>query len=75
MRTTVNLDEDVLQAARAIARTERRGLGSVLSTLARRGLVPPEPRLEDEEGFPVFRVKPGTGPITDEMVRAAFEEA
>lgn len=74
MRTTLNLDDDVLEAARAIAHVERRSVGTVLSELARRGLVPSLPRIDDEDGFPVFRVGPDATPITDEMVRAALEE-
>lgn len=73
VRTTINLDEDVLEAARAIARVERRGLGPVVSDLARRGLVPQHPRIDEEEGFPVFRVRPGSPPITDDMVQSALE--
>ena len=75
MRTTINLDDDVLETSRAIARAERRALGAVVSDLMRRGLVPPELRIDDEEGFPVFRVPRPVQPITDEMVRTALEEA
>ncbi|HEY4027466.1 MAG TPA: antitoxin [Candidatus Dormibacteraeota bacterium] len=75
MRTTLNLDDDVLEAARAIAHTERRPIGVVVSDLVRRGLVPQQLRIDEEEGFPVFRVRPGTGPITDEMVQGALEDA
>ena len=74
MRTTISLDEDVLEAARAIARVEGRALGVVVSDLARRGLLPAQPRIDEEDGFPVFRVQTGTAPITDEMVAAALEE-
>lgn len=75
VRTTINLDDDVLEAARAVARMERRSLGVVISELVRRGLVPQQLRIDDEDGFPVFRVRPGAPPITDEMVRGALEEA
>ena len=75
MRTTMNLDDDVLEAARAIARTERRGLGVVVSNLVRRGLVPAHPRIDDENGFPVFKIPSGVGVITDEMVKAALDDA
>jgi phospholipid N-methyltransferase len=74
MRTTVNLDEDVLEAGRAIARAEGRALGEVLSSLARRGLVPARPRVAEQDGFPVFEVEPGTGALTDQMVKAALED-
>lgn len=74
MRTTVNLDDDVLRVVRAIARAERRGLGVVLSDLVRRGLAPRHSAADEEDGFPVFRVPPGAPPITDEMVEAALEE-
>ncbi len=40
MRTTVNIDDDVLLVAQDRARRERRSLGTVLSELARRGLQP-----------------------------------
>jgi hypothetical protein len=74
MRTTLNLDDDVLRTARAIARADGRALGDVVSELMRRGLRPIEPRLADEHGFPVFEVSREAAPITDEMVRAALEE-
>jgi hypothetical protein len=75
MRTTLNLDEDVLETTRAIARAEGRALGAVISDLVRRGLVPAEFRIDDEDGFPVFRVDQSAEPITSAMVRAALEEA
>jgi hypothetical protein len=75
MRTTLNLDDDVLETTRAIARAERRALGAVVSDLVRRGLVPHDERIDDEDGFPVFRVRQPAQPLTDEMVRMALEEA
>ena len=38
MRTALDLDDDVLIAARAIAQQEHRSIGEVVSDLARRGL-------------------------------------
>jgi hypothetical protein len=38
MRTTLDIDDDVLQAAKELARRERKSAGRVLSELARRGL-------------------------------------
>ena len=39
MRTTLDIDDDVLQAAKELARRERKTAGRVLSELARRGMV------------------------------------
>jgi hypothetical protein len=74
MRTTLNLDTDVIEAARALADADGRSLGTVVSDLARRGLLPRESSLDEEDGFPVFRVSPGSAVITQEMVGAALED-
>ena len=68
MRTTLDIDDDVVAAAREFAAAERRSLGAVISELARRGLTPA--RIEAEDGLPVIRVPSGTPPITPEMVPA-----
>jgi hypothetical protein len=73
MRTTVDLDDDVLAAAKALAAAERRSLGKVVSDLVRRGLAP-RPVVEDDELFPVVRIGPRAGPITAERVRAALDD-
>ncbi len=45
MRTTLDLDDDVLASAKEIARRERKTAGQVLSELARRALTQgPTPR-------------------------------
>lgn len=72
MRTTLDIDDDVVAAARELAAGERRSLGSVISELARRGLTPA--RVEAEGDLPVIRVPAGTPPITPEMVRRALDE-
>ena len=72
LRTTLDIDDDVVAAARELAAAERRSLGSVVSDLARRGLTPA--RVEAQDGLPVIRVPTGTPPITPEMVRRALDE-
>jgi hypothetical protein len=72
VRTTLDIDEDVLIAARELAAPARRSLGSIISELARRGLTPA--RVSAEDGLPVIRVPGGTPPITPEMVRRALDE-
>ncbi len=72
MRTTLDIDEDVLAAARELAAGERRSLGSIVSELARRGLTPAQ--VEVDGDLPVIRVPAGLPPITPEMVRRALDD-
>ena len=73
MRTTLQVDDDVLQAAKALSRSQRRSLGKVISELARRGLQP-SGKQSDRHGFPVFLVAPDASPVTDADVRAALDD-
>jgi hypothetical protein len=43
MRTTLSIDDDVLYAAKSLARREGRPLGEVISDLARQALQAPAP--------------------------------
>jgi len=72
MRTTLQIDNDVLRVARSLAQAERKTVGQVISELARKGL---RPRQQDPEssGFPVFDVPREAIPITFEMVQEAEE--
>jgi hypothetical protein len=72
VRTTLELDDDVVAAARELAASQRRSLGSVISELARRGLTPGQ--VEVSGGMPVIRVPAGSPPITAAMVRRALDE-
>ena len=40
MRTTLKIDDDILEAARTLARTQKTSIGEVISDLARRSLEP-----------------------------------
>ena len=73
MRTTLQIDDDVLQAARSLALAEHKTVGKVLSELAKKGL---RPQLHEavKSGFPVFEVPADAPPITLEMVKQAEEE-
>ncbi len=72
MRTTLDIDDDIVAAARELATAERRSLGSVVSELARRGLTPA--RVDADGDLPVVRVPAGTPAITPEMVRRGVDE-
>jgi hypothetical protein len=68
MRTTVNLDDDVLLLARRHAELRRESLGKTLSDLVRRGLSASTPVME-ENGLVVFRLPADTPTVTTEEVR------
>lgn len=73
MRTTLQIDDDVLESARVLADAERRTIGAVISELARRSLRPTPLRRGGD--FPVFDVPAGAGPISsDDVTRALAEE-
>lgn len=74
MRTTLTLDDDVLEAARALAEARGISIGAVVSELARRGLAPPSAGAV-RNGIRLFPVREGAGRVTPEVVRALLEEA
>lgn len=73
MRTTITVDDDVLDAARALA--ERRGepIGVVLSELARRGLQPVSSG-GTRNGIQLFPVRNDAGPVTPDLVKSLLDE-
>jgi hypothetical protein len=73
MRTTLQIDDDILLSAKVIAQAERRTVGAVISDLARRSLRPAGMRLE--QGLPVFDVAPDAPAISPDDVARALDEA
>lgn len=67
MRTTLDIDDAVLAAARAIARDEGVSMGAAVSRLALRGLTGVGP-IDVTLGFPTFSVEVDAVPITLERV-------
>ncbi len=62
MRTTVDLDDDVLQAAKELAMVHRTTAGRVLSDLVRKALTPVDvPRVRN--GVPLLPPRPPGSPI------------
>ena len=73
MRTTLQIDDDVMESARQIAAADGRSVGAVISALARRALQPTA--IRPGGGFPVFDVAPDAPPITaDDVARALDDE-
>jgi len=74
MRTTIDLEVDVLLAAKEIARQRGVTIGKVISDLARQAMTRPAAVIT-RAGIPLFPVQPDAGPITLEMVNQLRDEA
>jgi hypothetical protein len=72
MRTTLQIDDDVLEDARRMASAQGRTVGAVISELARRALQPVS--IRDEGGIPVFDVPPDAPSITADDVARAMDD-
>jgi hypothetical protein len=73
MRTTVTLDDDVFEAARAQAQAAGKSLGEVLSQLARRGLRASTQKAR-KSGLPVFDVQPNAEIIPSSRAKELLAE-
>ncbi len=67
MRTTVDLEEDVILAAKEIAKQRGNTLGQVISDLARQALTR-RTSISTKHGLPLFPVQPNAGVVTLELV-------
>lgn len=73
MRTTLDIEEDVLIAAKEIARQKGVTVGKVLSDLARKTLTRPA-SVSIKNGLPVFPVQSRSGFVTLEFVNQLRDE-
>lgn len=77
MRTTLDIEDDVLQAAKEMASRERSTAGGVLSRLAREGLIRTASKAGKkrtvQNGVPVFSARPGEI-VTLEHVQKLMDE-
>lgn len=81
MRTTLDIDEDVLAAAKDLARVEGKTMGQVISELARKALTSPSAASGFADAQAAFHVddwptfpRSGGGPITTELIRQIQDE-
>jgi hypothetical protein len=76
MRTTLDIDDDVLAAARAQAARERSSIGQTLSALARKALQPgSRATAAARNGLPLLPKKSGRRPVTLERVNQLRDES
>jgi hypothetical protein len=78
VRTTLDIDEEVLRAAKEIARRRHSTAGAVISELVRRALTEPgreRPGVAEPEAFYGFRPLPaGDRVVSHEMVERLRED-
>jgi hypothetical protein len=74
MRSTINIDPEVLSAAKKLAVARSSSVGEVISELARRGL-DARSKIGSRHGFPVFEVPSNTPALTPDQVREDEDEA
>jgi hypothetical protein len=78
MRTTLDIDDDILSAARDLARAEKKTVGKLISDLARKALTAPELANLDERDQPKLSRWPTFprrgGIVTTELVERIQEE-
>ena len=74
MRTTLTIDDDVLDAAKAIAEHKNATIGEIISDLARKSLTLRVDKLEYRNGVPLLPVQPDGGIVTLEMVNKLRDE-
>jgi hypothetical protein len=72
MRTTLQIDDDVLESAKQLAASRGESVGTVISDLARRSLRPTP--IRRERGFPVFDVAQDAPAITSDDVARALDD-
>ena len=75
MRTTLNVDDDVLRAAKELAKLQSRTAGKVLSDLARRTLERERSPATVRNGVPLLPSRPGEGIVTTDVVGRLGDDA
>jgi hypothetical protein len=77
MRTTLDIADDVLQAAKERAKRERKTIGEIMSELARRALTTPQESHSMKEPEVVYGLKPFArrgGIVTNELIDGLRDE-
>jgi hypothetical protein len=74
MRTTLELDDDVLAAARSLAKVRKRALGQIVSDLARQALQEGQAN-RVRNGVPLFPRRSGQVCVTGELVNQLRDES
>jgi hypothetical protein len=79
VRTTLTLDDDVLEAAKVLARQKKRPIGSVISALAREAIHAAQQAKEcvqtsERNGFPLRPVRPSGASVDLQLVNSLRDD-
>jgi hypothetical protein len=74
VRTTIDLDEELLRTVKTLAQSRGQTLSRVIADLAWRGLRPDPDELGTRNGFPVLPARSGALPVTPEHVADLLDE-
>lgn len=74
MRTTLEIDDDVLLAAKELAEAQKSTAGKVLSELARKALKPSRKPAARRNGIPLLPPRKGARPVTSATVASLLED-
>jgi len=77
MRTTLDIDDDVLLAVKELSKRKRKSAGEILSELARNALTSTQNQVQDEVteyGFPIIPKK-SDAIVTVEHIQGLLEES
>ncbi len=75
VRTTLDIDEDVLEAAKELAARRGTTAGRVLSELARSALAPRARAARRRNSVPILPTRKRSGLVTPEIVNRLRDEA
>jgi hypothetical protein len=74
MRTTVDIEDDVLEIAKSMARHQDQSLGKAISDLIRKGIEPIHQRGQKRNGLRVIVRRSDAKPVTLEVVNKLRDE-
>lgn len=74
MRTTLDIDDELLLTVKQIARQSRTTAGNVVSSLLRESLQPKTFKLEYRNGIPLLPRRPNGPVVTTELVNRLLDE-
>jgi hypothetical protein len=74
MRTTLEIDDDVLLAAKELAEAQKSTAGKVLSELARKALGASRKTADRRNGIPLLPPRKGARPVTSATVASLLED-